>query len=64
MPDLLTTYPMRPLAIVFRVSVGGHGGVVITPLPPASDIGIVNPGPYVEKLVVAHRWSIVYSTEH
>ena len=42
---------------------GGHGGAEVTHLPPTSEVGGSNPGPYVGKLVVAYRWSAVYSTE-
>ena len=41
----------------------GHGRAVVTYLPPTSEVGGSNPGPYVGKLVVAYRWSAVYSTE-
>ena len=37
----------------------GHGGAVVTHLPPTSEVGGSNPGPYVGKLVVAYRWSEV-----
>ena len=30
---------------------------------PISEVGDSNPRPYVEKLVVAYRWSAVYSTK-
>ena len=32
-------------------------------LSPNSEVGGSNPRPYVRKLVVAYRWSAVYSTE-
>ena len=41
----------------------GHGGAVVTRLPPISKVGGSNPGLYVEKLEVAYRWSAVYSTK-
>ena len=42
----------------------GHGGRVVTLSPPASEAGVWFPArPQVEKLVVACRWSAVYSTE-
>ena len=41
----------------------GHGGAVVTYLPPTSEVDGSYPGPYVGKLVVAYRWSPVYSTE-
>ena len=40
-----------------------HGGAVITQSPITSEIDGSNPGPYVGKLVVAYRWSAVYSTK-
>ena len=43
---------------------GGHGGRVVTLLPPTSEAVVRSPSrPYVGKLVVACRWSAVYSTE-
>ena len=44
---------------------GGHcGRVVITLSPPTSEVGVWFPArPQVGKLVVAYRWSAVYSTE-
>ena len=42
---------------------GKHGGAVVTHFPPTSEVGGSKPGPYVGKLVVAYRWSTVYSTE-
>ena len=44
-------------------SVPDHEGAVVTHLPPTSEVGGSNPRPYVGKLVVAYRWSVVYSTE-
>ena len=42
----------------------GHGGKVVTLSPPTSEAGVRSPSrPYVGKLVVACRWSAVYSTE-
>ena len=42
----------------------GHGGRVITLSPPTSEAGVRSPSwPEVGKLVVACRWSAVYSTE-
>ena len=42
----------------------GHGGTVVTLSPPTSEAGVRSPSrPYVGKLVVACRWSAVYSTE-
>ena len=40
-----------------------HGGAVVTHSPPTSEVGGSNPEPYVRKLVVAYRWSAVYSAE-
>ena len=40
---------------------GGHGVVIHS--PPTSGVHGSNPEPYVGKLVVAYRWSAVYSTE-
>ena len=43
---------------------GGHGGRVVTLSPPTSEAGVRSPAwPQVGKLVVACRWSAVYSTE-
>ena len=43
---------------------GGHGGRVVTLSPPTSETGVRFPArPQVGKLVVACRWSAVYSTE-
>ena len=44
--------------------IGGHGGRVVTLSPPTSEAGVRSPSrPYVGKLVVACRWSAVYSTQ-
>ena len=49
---------------VFKQDVRGHGGKVVTLLPPTSEAGVQFPArPQVGKLVVACRWSAVYSTE-
>ena len=43
---------------------GGHGGRVVTLSPPTSEATVRSPAwPQVGKLVVACRWSAVYSTE-
>ena len=43
---------------------GGHGGRVVTLLPPTSEAGVRFPArPQVGKQVVACRLSAVYSTE-
>ena len=39
------------------------GGAVVTHSPLTSEVCCSKPGPYVEKLVVAYRWSAVYLTE-
>ena len=50
--------------IFVKLHTMNHGGtVVITHSPPTSEVGGSNPGPYVRKLVVAYRWSEVYSIE-
>ena len=42
----------------------GHGGRVVTLSPPTSEAGVRSPSwPQVGKLVVACRWSAVYSKE-
>ena len=41
----------------------GHGGPVVTHLPPTSKVGSSNPGPFGGKSVVAYQWSAVYITE-
>ena len=41
----------------------GHGGAVVIHSPPTSAVSDSNPGPNVGRLVVAYRWSAVYSTE-
>ena len=42
----------------------GHGGRVVTLSSPTSEVGVCLPArPQVGKLVVACRWSVVYSTE-
>ena len=44
--------------------VGGHGGRVVTLLPPTSEAGVWFPAqPQVGKLVVACHWLAVYSIE-
>ena len=40
----------------------GHGGAVVTHLPPTSEVGGSNTGRYVGKLLAACRWSGIYST--
>ena len=41
----------------------GHGGAVVIPLPPTSEVGGSNPGPYVGKLVVTYQWLAVNNAE-
>ena len=49
---------------LFNAGRGGHGGRVVTLWPPISEAGVRFPArPQVGKLVVACRWSAVYSTE-
>ena len=48
----------------FCSSPRGHGGRVVTLSPPTSEAGVLFLArPQVGKLVVACRWSVVYSTE-
>ena len=48
----------------FYVAFRGHSGRVVTLSPPTSEAGVRSPTrPQVGKLVVACRWSAVYSTE-
>ena len=50
--------------LVILSSYRGHGGRVVTLLPPTSEAGVrFSAQPQVGKLVVACRWSAVYSTE-
>ena len=49
--------------IIFEERLRSHGGSVVTHSLPTSDVSGSNPGPSVGKLVVAHRWSAVYSTD-
>ena len=56
----LDCYHNRRVKPVLR----GHGGRVVTLSPPTSEAGVRSPAwPQVGKLVVACRWSAVYSTE-
>ena len=49
-------------AIIHRIR--GHGGRVVTLSPPTSEAGVrFRVRPQVGKLVVACRWSAIYSTE-
>ena len=41
----------------------GHGGTVLTHLPPTSEVSGSNSRPYVGKLLFLYRWSAVYSIE-
>ena len=47
----------------FISTIGGHGGRVVTLSPPTSAARVRSPSWPVGKLVVACRWSAVYSTE-
>ena len=50
--------------IISKETGGGHGGRVVTLSPPTSEAGVQFTAlPQVAKLVVACRWSAVYSTE-
>ena len=50
--------------ITLTILVGGRGGRVVALSPPTSEAGVRFPAwPQVGKLVVACRWSAVYSTE-
>ena len=50
--------------VCFLDAIRGHGGRVATLSPPTSEAGVRFPArPQVGKLVVACRWSAVYSTE-
>ena len=52
------------LSPFFVGSGGGHSDRVVTLSPPTSGAGVRSPSrPQVGKLVVACRWSAVYSTE-
>ena len=51
------------IVLHFNIS-RGHGGRVVTLSPPTSEAGVRSQSrPQVGKLVVACRWSAVYSTE-
>ena len=43
--------------------VRGLDGAVVTHSPPTSEVSGSNPRPYLGNLVVAYRWSAVYSIE-
>ena len=59
----ISHYEQR-IVVKLTVFVGGHGGRVVTLSPPTSEAGVRSPSwPQVGKLVVACRWSAVYSTE-
>ena len=52
------------LKVNLNSKTGGHGGRVVTLSPPTSEAGVGFLAlPQVGKLVVACRWSAVYSTE-
>ena len=53
-----------PTCSITLICYRDHGGRVVTLLPPTSEIGVRFPArPQVGKLVVACRWSAVYSIE-
>ena len=55
--------PVCKIYMYFNQISGGHGDRVITLSPPTSEIGVRFPArPQVGKLLVACRWSAVYST--
>ena len=57
-------YYLKLILKVFESIPRGHGGRVVTLSPPTSEAGVRSPArPQVGKLVVACRWSAVYSTE-
>ena len=59
-----TTTKLNTIDGCFQNYIRGHGGRVLTLSPPASEAGVRSPSqPQVGKLVVACRWSAVYSTE-
>ena len=53
----------KSLFVLFGGVGGDHGGAVVTHLPPTSEVSSSNRGPYMRMLVVAYRWTAVYSTE-
>ena len=51
-------------SFLYHIFGGGHGGRVVTLLPPTSEAGVrFKAVLQVGYLVVAFRWSVVYSTE-
>ena len=40
-----------------------NGDIVVTHLPPTSEVSGSNPESYAEKMAVSYRWSEVYSIE-
>ena len=61
---ILEKYCLLGMGLPIDISVGGHGDRVVTLSPPTSEAGVRSPArPQVGKLVVACRWSAVYSTE-
>ena len=59
-----STVANKSETVFLHVNSWGHGGRVVTLSPPTSEAGVRSPSrPYVGKLVVACRWSAVYSTE-
>ena len=63
-PDPKHSIPVSNLIMGLNEEQEGHGDRVVTLSPPTSEAGVRSPSrPYVGKLVVACRWSAVYSTE-
>ena len=63
--DIIFTPNRKVLShFISNIQQRGRGGRVVALLPPTSEAGVRSPSrPYVGKLVVACRWSAVYSTE-
>ena len=63
-PLLFSLYTTPLSLIISKHKSRDHGGRVVILLPPTSEAGVRFPAwPQVGKLVVACRWSAVYSTE-
>ena len=55
---------LTTIDLCYQICTGGHSGRVVKLLPPTSEAGVRFPArPQVGKLVIACRWSAVYSTE-
>ena len=60
----IVSYDIFVLVRSLQIRAGSHTDVVVTHLPPASEIRVRIPAwPHVRKLVVACYWSAVYNTE-